>query len=36
MTSPNLVLVRSIFAASERGDFSSSGWGGPEAEYALG
>ena len=35
MSSPNLDLVRSIFAAWERGDYSSTEWAHPEIEYQL-
>jgi hypothetical protein len=35
MASVNVELVRSIFAARERGDFSSAEWAHPEIEYVV-
>jgi ketosteroid isomerase-like protein len=35
MSSTNLDLVRSIFAAWERGDYTSSAWADPEMEFLL-
>jgi hypothetical protein len=33
--SANLEVVRSLYAARERGDWSSTQWGDPEIEYVI-
>lgn len=35
MTSGNMELVRSIYAATERGDYSSAAWADPTIEYVV-
>ena len=35
MSQENVELVRSIFAARERGDFTDAGWAHPQIEYVV-
>lgn len=35
MVSPNVQLVRSLFLAWERGDFSSAAWANSELEFVI-
>jgi len=35
MSQENVAIVRSVFAAPERGDFSDAGWAHPEIEYVI-
>ena len=35
MSQENVELVRSVFAATERGDFSDAGWAHSEIEYVI-